>query len=208
MNTQQKPRFSAQKKNADHMALLLSSPRFEVDVKVIRDEFGICEGGNTRNGDQERWLSTLEPRVHEYSRAVNRLARDHNAPANYHRHIQEYIEQRLVSGPVNRFSVTPPNIMKHAVVVEVYSNLTQQEYAELNAQIKRMSKDLPSFGAIKDIGVMLESEYMYKDCATWNEKEDREYELTLKERAGKGVNEAYEHMRTLNEQRKKRFGKK
>ena len=66
MNTHKTPRFSARKKNKDHMTLLLSSEAFQADVKLLRERFNIHKGGNTQDGAQLAWLSLNAPQMYEY----------------------------------------------------------------------------------------------------------------------------------------------
>ncbi len=62
MNTQKTPRFSARKKNKDHMILLLSMDSFQKEVAEFRDHVGIKHGGN-KGAEQEKWLSSIAPQM-------------------------------------------------------------------------------------------------------------------------------------------------
>lgn len=201
------PRFSARKKNKDHMTLLHSMDSFQTRVAALRSEFGIESGGNTKPGQQARWVETIGSRVEEYVHALNQLVP--TLPANFLRHVQWYVEEGIVSAPLNNFDITPEGNPARTLVPHIYTKLTQQEQEDLFADFKRMGTHLLSFGTVKNIKKMLWSEDVYKQRDIGNQDELREYEVTVSEYVGSKLKakKIYEDKRMLNEQREKRFGK-
>lgn len=202
-----KPRFSARKKNRDHMMLLLSMDTFQKEVAEFRDYIGIKPKGN-KSDEQEKWLASIAWQINEYVRAVNTLIRSYQLPEHYHRHVRDYIETGLVSWPVNNFTVIPAGYAEQAAVVKVSTDLTQDEAEDVSAELKHLGGGLPSYGTIKNLDEMLKSEELYKVRDEFNQNDRREYVLTVKEQDKWGADQHYEHKRTLDEQRMKRFGKK
>lgn len=189
------------------MMLLLSMDSFQKEVAEFRDHVGIKLGGN-KGAEQEKWLSSIAPQINAYLEVVSAFIRIYHLPENYHRHVRTYIEMGIISWPVNNFAVIPAGYGNQVVQPLVYAKLNKSEAQDLVAEISRFSNDLPSFGTIKNLDQMLASEELYKVRDELNQSNDREYLLTVKEQDKWGAKQHYEHKRTLDEQRKKRFGKK
>ncbi|OGZ05528.1 MAG: hypothetical protein A2845_05985 [Candidatus Lloydbacteria bacterium RIFCSPHIGHO2_01_FULL_49_22] len=206
MNTHKTPRFSARKKNKDHMTLLLSSEAFQADVKLLRERFNIHKGGNTQDGAQLAWLSLNAPQMYEYVKAVSDLARAYQVPGNFGRHLKTYIEEGIVSNPVNRFDVIPPNPLNPSLTVQMHAKLTRDEKEDTLAEVDRVGEALMAYGTIKDLPDLLESERLYGECEQYNTSKDREYILTVKEQDPRNTDRHYENMRVLRKKRNERFG--
>lgn len=204
------------------MTLLLSDASFKNEVLTLRKRFGIKEAGNIKPQEQELWLANLynnsmKPAAKRdsegntaaqlYVAALNRLVRSFSVPWNFISHIKIYVEQGIVSFPLNNFNVTP-SVSPPQLSMQSYAKLSQKEGADLLAEIKRVGKHLPLFGTIKDIETLLESEKLYEERAKYNKSSTREYKLTVKEISKGAAKQTYEHMRMLSDHRKKRFGKK
>jgi len=222
MNTKHVPQFSARKKNKDYMRLLHSIASFQDEVRTLRKQFGIKDGGNIKPREQELWIANLwnnstKPTAKRdsegntvaqlYVAALNHFARSFSVPENFIRYIQRYVEEGIISYPLNNFDVTPSGTQPR-LLIQSYAKLSQKEGADLLAEIKRMGKHLPLFGTIKDIETLLESEKLYEERAKYNKSSTREYKLTVKEMSKGTTKQTYENMRMLNDHRKKRFGKK
>ena len=187
--------------------LLLSMDTFQKEVEEFRDYIGIKPGGN-KNAEQEKWLTSIAWQINEYVRAVNTLIRSYQLPEHYHRHVRDYIETALVSWPVNNFTVIPAGYPDQVAIAKAYTDLSQDEAADMVAEMKHLGKNLPTFGTFKDLDEMLASEKLYKVRDEFNQSKNPEYLLTVKEQDKWGAGQHYEHKRTLDEQRTKRFGKK
>ncbi len=208
MNTSKTPRFSARKKNLDHMFLLETMIPFKAEVEALRDKFGIMENGRNIPGSHAKWMDHVAPRIQEYIRAVNALVEKYNLPQNFAPYVKRYVEEGLRGAPLNNFDITPVGYPAKALSVNVYTKLTQKELEDMIVEIKRMNEALPSFGAIKNIEELAETEYYYEECESYNRSELREYTLTIKEQDKRNADRHYENMRTLRKKREERFGKK
>ncbi len=207
------PRFSARKKNKDLMALLLSTESFQKEVKEFRIKFNIVKDGNSAKGEQERWVAQMIPRVHEYLKELEQLIRSYNRlPKHFDRHVRDYIEQGLISWPVNNFDIIPPRYADQVSSPNTYAQLTQKEGEDLLAELKRTGEGLPCVGPIKNLDELLRSEWIYSDCKAYNQNKLREYRATVREYAESAEEEMsprvlYEHKRMLDEHRKTKLGK-
>jgi len=195
------------------MTLLLSTDSFRKEVKEFRTKFEIAEDGNRARGEQERWLSHMIPIRTIYFEELKELTRSYRLPKHFNRHVRDYIEQGLVSWPVNNFDIIPPGFPDQESKPTIYTQLTQKEQEDLLAEIKHTGEHLPSVGTIKNLDQLLESERIYEDCKAYNQSKFREYRATVREYAESAEEETstkalYEHKRMLDEHRKVKFGKK
>ena len=153
------------------------------------------------------------PRRVEYFGELNKLIRSYcNLPKHFDRHVRTYIEQGLISYPINNFDIIPPGFPNQESKPTIYAQLTQKEEEDLLAEIKRTGKCLPSVGTIKNLDELLKSEWIYEDCKAYNQSKRREYRATVKEYAESAEEEMspgvlYEHKRMLDEHRKTKLGK-
>lgn len=195
------------------MVLLLSTDSFKKEVKAFRAKFNIAEDGNKAKGAQEKWVVHMLPRRVEYFAELNELIHSyHLLPKHFDRHVRDYIEQGLISWPVNNFDVIPPRYADQVSSPNTYAQLTQKEGEDLLAELKRTGEGLPSVGTIKDLDELLKSEWIYEDCKAYNQSKLREYRATVREYAESAEEEMshkalYEHKRMLDNHRRTKLGK-
>lgn len=192
------PRFSTREKNKNFMRLLISDPQFQKEVVTIRKLPSPYSKG------------VKDEDVLPFVKAVSNLCDSFNIPMNCRSNIQEYILTGEMSFPLNNFAVTPSWPDFKSVDSKTYTKLSQKEQVAFLKEIKRLGKKLPAISTIRNLEEMFESEKLYKECEEYNKSDNKEYNLTLKERLSGGktkVKKVYEDKRMLADHRKKQFGK-
>lgn len=208
------------------MMLLLSTASFQNEVKALRKQFGIKEGGNSTSEEHEKWErlfwdSAMDQKAEsgdghtksdEYFRALNDLTRRYHLPGNFDRYTRCYVEMGMISWPVNSFDITPVGFPARSFRLNIYAKLPKKEQEDAFQMLDRTKEYLPSLGAIKDIDKLLESERIYEECKAYNQSKFREYRATVREYAESAEEETstgvlYEHKRMLDDHRKMKFGK-
>jgi len=193
------PRFSAREKNKNFMRLIISDPRFQKEVEIIRKMPSPYSKGAK---DKDVLL---------FVKATSNLYDSFNIPMNCRSNIQEYILTGEVSFPLNNFAVSPSWPDFQSVSSKTYTKLSQKEQVAFLKEIKRFGNNLPTISIIRNLEEMLESEKIYKECEEYNKSDDNEYNLTIKElllaRNKTEVKKVYEDKRMLANHRKKQFGK-
>ena len=219
MTKQFKHNFSAKEKNKNLMKLFTTSQSFQKEVEAFRKLFKVPKK-DVSEKEYSKWLSWIyndmelneQSGAHmpKYITALNNLVRGHNLPENFFKHVREYIETGEISYPLNNFSVTPSWPNSQSVNVSTHVKLSQKEEKDLLEEMKHMGKHLPKISSIRNLDGMLQSEKLYKECEDYNNSDNKEYDLTVKELLSTGKTKAkkvYEDKRMLDDYRKKQFGK-
>lgn len=223
------PRFSARKKNGDHMHLLVTYPRFLTGVEKLRREFGIPLQGFTSAEEYDLWLCNIanDPRpgrpFRRYLKALAHLRTSFKLPEHFLESIQRYVLFNTISSPLNNFDIGPiPATVRRGetpyVPVRVYAQLSEAEALDLRKEINLFARHLPNYQPLKkDLDRKLKNEQKLKELDAVNQeidaansrrpkssKADKPY--TLKELANGNARKVYEDIRILKKNRQKRFG--
>lgn len=213
------PRFSARENNRNLMKLLVTSQSFQEEIEVFRKLFKVPKH-NTPEDEYFKWLSHICNDIEQdeqsgtyiprYVVALNNIVRGYNLPEHFLNHVREYIETGNISYPLNNFGVTPSLSDSEGPHPKMYANLSKKEDDDFLKEFSRFKGKLPTIVSVRNLDEMLESEKFYKECEEYNKSDDKEYNLTLKERLSGGktkVKKVYEDKRMLADHRKKQFGK-
>lgn len=198
---------------------IADAPAFWAELRRYKE---MLDTGKITRKEHMRLHSTLHETipVNYFTRNVQRLIEEFNAPINYMHSVRHYIlfnEPTWI--PMQNFGEIRDHTRKgeNAITLKFYTKLTDKDLKFIKNYVNNLAdKDLPDFNPLKDIDTKIAAEEYYLNRDVRDEVEQKPYRLSSKEIAenveedtGKKMppEKVYDAVRSLKRVRNKRFKK-
>lgn len=196
------------------------APEFWAELRRYKE---MLDAGEITRKEHGRLHYELHDRVpiNYFTRSVQRLAEEFNAPANYLHSIRHYILfNEATWAPMQNFAEIRDHSHKgeNTVTLKFYTKLTDNDLKYIKNYVNNFAgKNLPEFYPLHDIDAKIAAERYYLNRDVRDEVEQKPYRLSSREIAenveedtGKKIppGKVYDAVRSLKRARDKRFKKK